>query len=119
MPNSYFDLNQLIHQYHPKLTNWPQLTSEEQLTCLEQIDFFRKPERFTQLMLAAQTIHNCSFNTNLDLLWNKFHEIDYAKIAAEFKGSELSRQIHLTRLKIIRLNPVTPTRSQQGDMRKL
>lgn len=100
-PKAYQQYHQLISRHHQALAQWPTLNADEKLALMEQVDCFRKPERFADLLTAAQVIHQVQFAYDIPALQQALKTIDYAGLAKQHQGEALQQAVRKARKHVI------------------
>ena len=100
-PKTYQQYHRLISQYHQALAQWPTLDADDKLTLTEQLDLMRKPTRFSHLLIAAQAIHQVTFDDDIQPLHQALKAIDYTSLAKQYQGTSLQEAIRDARRQAI------------------
>lgn len=100
-PKVYQQYHQLISRHHHSLAQWPTLSADDKLILMEQLDYLRKPKRFTHLLISAQIIHQLQFDHNIQPLYQAIKTIDYASLARQYQGKALQQAIREARRQVI------------------
>lgn len=104
LPNDVRDLSLQLNAHQATLTS-KRISAEQLLTCCNQLDLWRRPERFTGLLLALE-VANCGvFNNKKKLI----KATDAAKtinpqqfIAQGIKGAQIKTALENARLEIFK-----------------
>jgi len=107
-PKNCRDLALLVTRYHGKIHKVLEMTTNHIIKLLEDVDAYRRPKRFEQLLLACRSDHNGRLGyedkpyTQGDFLWQAYkitQQIDTKSLAEKkLTGPAIANEIHHLRV---------------------
>jgi tRNA nucleotidyltransferase (CCA-adding enzyme) len=101
VPSEYKDLALLVIKYQNNFHNALNLTADELLTTLEQVDAFRRPERFSDFLLACEA-NSKNIPSPAIQKFQKAHKVAMdipiqPLLDKGLKGEEINKELHRLR----------------------
>ncbi|MEN8220078.1 MAG: multifunctional CCA addition/repair protein [Pseudomonadota bacterium] len=101
VPSQHCDLAILVARYHSHC--YRELSPETLLNTLQSLDAFRRPQRFEQILLAAQACNNQAYPQRFRRAFELACQVDVAAVLADgFQGAAIGEELRRRRVEALR-----------------